>query len=85
MKSIFKPIILTGLIAILMVACKEEELRTHFPISMPVFEQAVVSEQSITYGDSISLAVKVADKLTPLSTLEIKIIVEDELIAKESV
>ncbi len=85
MKNINKILFLIGLIALIFTSCKEEELRTHFPASMPVFKNAVVAEADIVYGDSVSLAVAVADPLTPLSTLEVKVVVGDEIIAKESV
>lgn len=81
----FSKTILLGLLTLTTAACQEEELREHFAASMPVFNSAVVAEDSIMYGDSISLAVAVSDPLTPLSTLEIKLVVGDEIIATESV
>ena len=73
------------MIAVFFASCKEEELRTHFPESMPVFDKAVVAENAIMYGDSVTLSVEVSDPLTPLSTLEVTVVVGDEIITKESV
>jgi hypothetical protein len=77
--------IIIGLLALFFVSCQEDELRVHYPASMPVFDSAYVAESAIVYGDSISLSVGVSDPLTPLSTLEIKIVVGDEVIATETV
>ena len=74
-----------GLILILFAACKQDELRVHFPASMPVFDSARVAENAIVYGDSITLSVGVSDPVTPLSTLEIKVVVNDIIIASETV
>ena len=85
MKTIIKSTLFIGLIALLFTACKPEELRVHYPESMPEFKKAEVEESAIVYGDSISLSVEVADPLTPLSTLEVMIVVGDEIVTKESV
>lgn len=84
MKNIFKTTIF-GLIAFIFASCQEEELRVHYPASMPVFDSASVKENAIMYGDSITLSVGVSDPLTPLSTLEIKVVVGDEIIATEKI
>lgn len=84
MKNILKTTII-GLITLFFAACQQEELRVHYPESMPMFDNATVAENAIVYGDSISLSVGVSDPLTPLSTLEIKVVVNDEIIASESV
>lgn len=84
MKNIFKTSIL-GLITFFVASCQQEELRVHFPASMPVFDSAFVAEDAIVYGDTINLSVGVSDKLTPLSTLEIMVVVGDEIIAKETI
>jgi hypothetical protein len=78
-------ILLFGFLALGLASCQEEELRTHFAASMPKFDSVYVAEDAIVYGDSISLTVGVSDPLTPLSTLEIKIVVGDEIVATESV
>lgn len=84
MKSIFK-LIISVFLGIFLVSCQQEELRVHFPASMPVFNSAKVTENAITYGDSITLNAEVSDPKTPLSTLEIKVVVNDVLIKKESI
>ena len=84
MKNIFK-FTIVGLMAVFFASCQEEELRVHFPASMPVFDSATVAETAIMYGDSITLSVGVSDPLTPLSTLSIKVVVGDEIIATEKV
>lgn len=84
MKNILKTTIF-GLMALVFASCQEEELRTHFPISMPVFDNASVAENAIVYGDSISLSVDISDPLTPLSTLEIKVVVGDEIVFAERI
>jgi hypothetical protein len=73
MKNIFKTTII-GLMAVFFASCQEEELRVHFPASMPVFDNASVAETAIMYGDSITLSVGVSDPLTPLSPLSIKVV-----------
>ncbi len=84
MKNILKTTIF-GLIVLVFASCQEEELRTHFPESMPIFNKASVAENAIVYGDSISLSVAVSDPLTTLSTLEVKIVVGDEIVFAEKV
>ncbi len=84
MKNILK-ISIIGLLVVFFASCQEEELRVHFPASMPVFDNASVAESTINYGDSITLSVDVSDPLTPLSTLSIKVVVGDEIIATEKV
>lgn len=84
MKNILKLSALNLLIFAL-ASCQEDELRVHYPASMPVFDQASVAENAIVYGDSITLSVDVSDPLTPLSTLEVQIVVGDELIRKEQI
>lgn len=84
MKNIFKTTIF-GLMVLAFASCQEEELRTKYDASMPVFDKAIVTENAIVYGDSISLSVGVSDPLTPLSTLEVKIVVGDEIVFTEKV
>lgn len=84
MKNIYK-LSLWGVLLVLLASCSDSELRVHYPASMPVFNSASVAENAIVYGDSITLSVDVSDPETPLSTLEIEIVVGDEIIHKESV
>lgn len=76
---------LFGFLVAFLASCQEDDLRTHFPASMPRFDSVYVAEDAIMYGDSISLTVGVSDPKTPLSTLEIKVVVGDEIIATESI
>lgn len=70
---------------LLLIRCEEEEKLVTYPESYPLFEQAQVIETNITYGDSISLAVKLSDDGTPLSTLEIQIVVNNEVIDLDTI
>ncbi len=68
-----------------MTPCEKDEHMVTYPESYPVFDQAEVAESDITYGDSITVSVAVSDKGTPLSTLELQVVVNNELIASESI
>ena len=72
-------------LAIIFIAssCQETEFRTHYPESTPTLT-ASVTENSIQYGDSITLMAEVSDP-NPLSTLEVKIAVSNKLIISESI
>jgi hypothetical protein len=82
MKKISK-IYLFALASVSLVACQKEEHMVTFPKSYPVFDQAQVAEASITYDDSISVSVSIADPVTPLSTLQIQVVLNNELITSE--
>lgn len=62
---------------------QDDELRVVWDESYPVFDSIYVVEDDITYGDSITLHLGVSDNKTPLSTLEIKVVVNDEILASE--
>ncbi len=81
MKNIHYIIIIFTLV--LASACQEVEFRTHYPESIPSLI-ASVAEDSIQYGDSITLTADVSD-INPLSTLEVKIAVSNQLIISESI
>ena len=81
MKNIHYIIIIFTLV--LASACQEVEFRTHYPESIPSLI-ASVAEDSIQYGDSITLTADVSD-INPLSTLEVKIAVSNRLIISESI
>jgi len=72
-------------LAYLLHACKDDRVLVTYPESYPVFEKAFVPEEIITYGDSISLEVEISDQVTPLSTLEILVVVNKEVVESESV
>ncbi len=67
-----------------MTTCKDDKVLVTYPESYPVFGVAQVAEGTITYGDSITLEVSVSDQVTPLSTLEIMVVVNKEIVASES-
>lgn len=64
-------------------ACEKDKETTRQ--STPVIEQSALSPQTVTYGDSIMLSATVSDKVTPLSTLEVQLILNDELLSKASI
>ncbi|GAB1415488.1 hypothetical protein MASR2M117_08940 [Paludibacter sp.] len=85
-KLINNIILLSALFTIF--SCTDDDLRVKYPVSKPTFNSAVVTqlhEGIFSYGDSIVLNVEVSDKIAPLSTLEIKIIVNDEILSKTSI
>jgi hypothetical protein len=83
MKKLFK-VILIALITISVISCKNDEQLVTYPKSFPAIEVAQVEETTITYGDSVTLTVTVSDK-TPLSTLEIQVVVNNEVVVSESI
>lgn len=76
--------IILGLFALLaLVSCEDKEGRTVFPHSTPVIESASLNPTSFVYGDSVTITAKVSDPVTPLSTLQLKMIVNDQVIATQ--
>ncbi len=73
------------MITLLLTSCEKDYKLVTYPESYPVFDVAQVSESTITYGDSITLSVTVSDEGTPLSTLEVQVVVNNEVIASESI
>lgn len=84
MKKITK-IFLIALASAYMISCQNDEHLVTYPESFPVFDQAEVDESIITYGDSITVSVGISDKGTPLSTLEIQVVLNNELLTSESI
>jgi hypothetical protein len=84
MKNIVKIFLLTWA-AVYTNSCQEDEHLVTYPESYPVFDQAEVAESVIIYGDSITVSVGVSDKGTPLSTLEVQVVVNNELLTSESI
>jgi hypothetical protein len=68
-----------------MMACEKDEKLVTYPQSTPVLDQAVVAEQSIVYGDSITLDVSISDEVTPLSTLEVHVVINNVVETSESI
>ena len=67
------------------VACTNEDIIVKYAASTPKIDTAVVAESQITYGDSIHLTLGVSDKVAPLSTLLIRVVVNNEVVASETV
>lgn len=84
MKNITK-IFLFALASVYMVSCQKDENLVTYAESYPVFEQAEVTESTITYDDSITVSVSIADQGTPLSTLEVQVVLNNELLTSESI
>lgn len=86
MKFIYKNII-WGLCAgaLILSSCEEEDSRKVYPHSTPVIESASINPGIFTYGDSVTITAKVSDNVTPLSTLEMKMIVNDVLVATQTI
>lgn len=85
MKSIYKAIICGLCACTLLTSCEEEDTRKVFPHSTPVIESAAINPSTFTYGDSVTITAKVSDPVTPLSTLEMKMIVNDVLVAQQTI
>lgn len=66
-------------------ACTNEDIVVRYASSTPKIDTATVKESTITYGDSIHLKVAVSDNVAPLSTLKIKIVVNNEVVSSETI
>lgn len=77
-----KPIALMSLI-IGFWACEDDDKVVRYPHSTPSIDAAVVAESEITYGDSIHLQVSISDKETPLSTLMVQLMVNEDTVTSE--
>lgn len=78
--------ILCGLCACcLFFSCKDDNLRVVYPHSTPVIGSAAVSPTTFTYGDTVIFTATVSDPETPLSTLELQIVVNDKVLVTESI
>lgn len=75
-------IILTGLMAF--TGCQQKQFREVFPEGN-VQLQAQMLQESIVFGDSVSFSVTIDETQTPLSTLQIKIVVGTNVIASEQI
>jgi hypothetical protein len=83
MKNSIK-VILVAVATIWLISCKNEDQLVTYPKSFPTIEVAQVEQTTITYGDSISLTVTISDD-TPLSTLEVQVVVNNEVVTSESI
>lgn len=84
MKTIYKAILCGLCVCSLLTSCEEEDTRKVFPHSTPVIESAAINPSTFTYGDSVVITAKVSDPVTPLSTIEMKMIVNDVLVAQHT-
>jgi len=81
--KILKYIGIIGLVAIMPVACdNKEEVQTSIPVISNV---SVTPSTGLVYGDSIEVSATVSDDVTPLSTLEVQVIVADVEVYSESI
>ena len=74
MKSIYKFFIIAGALMLTMASC-EDEFGPRKE-STPVIESATINPTAITFGDSVTLTVKVTDPATMLTTLVYDIVSE---------
>jgi hypothetical protein len=66
-------------------ACTNEDIVVRYPASTPKIDSALVTESQITYGDSIHIKIAVSDKVAPLSTLLLKVVVNNEVVTSETI
>lgn len=77
--------ILLGVLALFMlVSCEEKDERVVYPHSTPVIESVAINPTSFVYGDSVTITAKVSDPVTPLSTLEMRMVVNDKVVATQT-
>lgn len=73
-------VLLTGLTALLLLSCNDDEFGPRKE-STPVIVSAGVSPSSLTFGDSITLSAKITDPATNLSTLAYEVVSEKRVLA----
>lgn len=74
-----------GIVAFFIVSCQEQQLMVTYPDSTPQIDTVIVTETQITYGDSIHVKVAVSDNVAPLSTLLLRVVVNNEVVATETI
>lgn len=84
MKNSIKILMLMA-VASFIASCASEDVRVTYPASTPLIDTATVAESQITYGDTIHLKVAVSDKVAPLSTVDVRVVVNNEVIVHEIV
>ncbi len=83
MKSFYKSLILLA-VAVVAWGCQQKEFRTVYPAGDPQLEVQLLSDTAVLYGtDSIAFHVKITETQTPLSTLNIKIVVATNVLVNE--
>ncbi|MDO9152657.1 MAG: DUF5016 domain-containing protein, partial [Paludibacter sp.] len=66
-------------------SCTNEDIVVRYPVSIPQIDTVKVTETQITYGDSIHVRVAVSDKVAPLSTLLLRVVVNNDIVASEKI
>jgi len=66
-------------------ACANEDVVVRYPASTPSIDTAIVAETQITYGDSIHVKVAVSDNVAPLSTLVLRVVVNNDVVVSETI
>jgi len=84
MKNIIKSLLLVAVVGSFW-ACTNEDIVVTYPSSIPQIDTAEVTETTITYGDSIHLKIAVSDKVAPLSTILIRVVVNNDIVVSEKV
>ena len=84
MKNIIKFFVIVGVLGFL-GSCTNEDIVVTYPYSTPQIDTAIVTQSTITYGDSINLRIAVSDKVTPLSTILIRVVVNNDIVISEKV
>lgn len=74
------------LITTLLMSCKENEGREVFPFSEPQLSNvSIVANDIEEAGNNLSFSLDIKDPLTPLSTLEVELFLEDKVIYTQSI
>ena len=84
MKNINKFIVLIC-VAFAYMSCTNQDIVVKYPSSTPKIDTAQVTETQITYGDSIHLRLAVSDKVAPLSTLLVRVVINNEVVTSETI
>ena len=78
-----KKIFYIALVALVSAACQPEHYRTVYPAGQPEMT-AIMQTQSVLYGtDSVAFSVEINEKETPLSQLQVKVMVGLRVVASE--
>jgi len=84
MKNITKFIVMIC-VTFTYMACTNQDIVVRYPGSTPKIDTAIVAETQITYGDSIHLKIAVSDKVAPLSTLLVRVVVNNDVVVSETI
>lgn len=73
------------LVSSVYMACTNDDVVVRYSASTPSIDTAKVAETQITYGDTIHVNIAVSDKVAPLSTLALKVVVNNEVVVSETI